>query len=231
MLGVTLSRKWQTKGERAVTHVAAVDVPLETILQTTGHSVDEQAGYSFVINRDYLVIDPGGASTDEGVRTATQLELDIIAGWRESGSRVDMPFVVASEGQRWWADLRTVSNDAARLWLAVAVPDSSFGEELRGRQHLVALIILGVLMVGVLVTILATQAQGDLVRLSILVIILAGIYLISWPTLFAADKIVGRLGESRMHVITRMLGLILAALAVQYVLNGLAGFYDSLISP
>jgi multiple antibiotic resistance protein len=38
-----------------------------------------------------------------------------------------------------------------------------------------------------------------------------------------------RLGEDFIHIITRVLGLVLAALAVQYILNGLTGFYQSLV--
>ena len=79
------------------------------------------------------------------------------------------------------------------------------------------------------ILVLATQAQGDLQSVGVLVVILVGIYLIAWPTLYAAERIVTRLGESKVQVLTRMLGLVLAALAVQYVLNGIAGFYDSLL--
>jgi len=32
-----------------------------------------------------------------------------------------------------------------------------------------------------------------------------------------------------VHIITRVLGIVLAALAVQYVLNGLTGYYYSLV--
>ncbi len=37
-----------------------------------------------------------------------------------------------------------------------------------------------------------------------------------------------RLGEGKVHIITRVLGIVLAALAVQYVLGGIAGYYGSL---
>jgi len=78
------------------------------------------------------------------------------------------------------------------------------------------------------VLVLATQANNNLNRLGVLIIILLLIYIIAWPTLYAAERMMARLGEANMHVITRMLGLVLAALAVQYVLNGIAGFYASL---
>ena len=39
-----------------------------------------------------------------------------------------------------------------------------------------------------------------------------------------------RFGEGKVRILTRVLGIVLAALAVQYVLNGLTGYYDSLIN-
>lgn len=39
-----------------------------------------------------------------------------------------------------------------------------------------------------------------------------------------------RMGEGKVHIVTRVLGIVRAALAVQLVLNGIAGYYDTLIS-
>jgi multiple antibiotic resistance protein len=36
-------------------------------------------------------------------------------------------------------------------------------------------------------------------------------------------------GECGVHIATRVMGIILAALAVQYVLNGMTGYYHLLI--
>jgi multiple antibiotic resistance protein len=47
--------------------------------------------------------------------------------------------------------------------------------------------------------------------------------------LYAAERIMTRLGEGKVRIMTRVLGIILAALAVQFVLNGIGGFYGSLI--
>ena len=41
-------------------------------------------------------------------------------------------------------------------------------------------------------------------------------------------KKLGLAGEGKVRILTRVLGIVLAALAVQFVLNGLAGFYGSL---
>ncbi|HEY1728105.1 MAG TPA: MarC family protein [Candidatus Baltobacteraceae bacterium] len=43
----------------------------------------------------------------------------------------------------------------------------------------------------------------------------------TWACMRAAAAIVGRIGSTGIHVVTRLLGIILAALAVQFVLNGL----------
>jgi len=160
-IGVTLSRKWRTKGEHGVTHVTGIDVPLEAIIGFMNHRVNARDSYSFVINRDQRVFDASSAADDEAIRTATQLELDCLNGWRENGSGVDAPFSITSKENKWWVDFRAVSNDSTRLWLAVAVPESSLAGDVRGRQHQLVLIVLGVLMVGVLLTLLGTHARPE----------------------------------------------------------------------
>jgi multiple antibiotic resistance protein len=81
------------------------------------------------------------------------------------------------------------------------------------------------------ILLLSTQVGEDWGRLLVLASIIVVIYLIAWPTLFMAERIMHRLGESVIHIITRVLGLVLAALAVQYILNGLTGFYQALVGP
>jgi len=76
------------------------------------------------------------------------------------------------------------------------------------------------------VLVLATQAGRDVRRLLALAAVLAAIYVISWPILHASDRVITRMGEGKVAIITRVLGIILAALAVQYVLNGVTGYYD-----
>jgi multiple antibiotic resistance protein len=66
-------------------------------------------------------------------------------------------------------------------------------------------------------------------RTAIIAPIVAVVYLIAWCVLYAAERIMASLGEGKMRIITRVLGIVLAALAVQFVLNGIGGFYDSLI--
>ncbi len=78
------------------------------------------------------------------------------------------------------------------------------------------------------VLLLANQAGGEIARLGILVVIIAAVYLIAWCVLYAAERIIARMGEGKVRIMTRVLGIVLAALAAQYVLNGIAGYYRSM---
>jgi multiple antibiotic resistance protein len=79
------------------------------------------------------------------------------------------------------------------------------------------------------VLLLTNQPNTDALRVGILVGIVAVVFLISWFILYAGDRIILRLGEGKVHIMTRVLGIILAALAVQFVLDGIGRFYDLLI--
>jgi multiple antibiotic resistance protein len=79
------------------------------------------------------------------------------------------------------------------------------------------------------VLLLANQAALDLSRTAILVAIIAAVFLIAWCVLYAGERIMARLGEGKVRIITRVLGIVLTALAVQYVLNGIAAYYASLV--
>ena len=78
------------------------------------------------------------------------------------------------------------------------------------------------------ILLLTNQPAADTLRLSLLAAIVGAVFLISWVVLYAADRIMTRLGEGKVRIITRVLGIVLAALAVQFVLNGIGAFYQSL---
>jgi multiple antibiotic resistance protein len=78
------------------------------------------------------------------------------------------------------------------------------------------------------VLLLTNQARGDIVRLALFAVVISAVYGISWGVLAAGDSVMARLGKGKVHIITRVLGIILAALAVQYILSGLSGFYATL---
>jgi multiple antibiotic resistance protein len=79
------------------------------------------------------------------------------------------------------------------------------------------------------VLLLANQAALDLSRTAILVAIIGAVFVIAWCVLYAGERIMARLGEGKVRIITRVLGIVLTALAVQYVLNGVATYYTSLV--
>jgi multiple antibiotic resistance protein len=54
------------------------------------------------------------------------------------------------------------------------------------------------------------------------------VFLATWLILRTAEVLMLRLGEGRIHILTRVLGIVLAALAVQFVLDGVTGYYQSL---
>jgi multiple antibiotic resistance protein len=60
-------------------------------------------------------------------------------------------------------------------------------------------------------------------------VVVALVYLIAWCVLYAGERLITRLGEGKVRILTRVLGIVLAALAVQYVLNGIAGYYHSVV--
>ena len=43
---------------------------------------------------------------------------------------------------------------------------------------------------------------------------------LSWVTLHAAERLVVRMGQTGIRVMTRIMGLLLAAIAVQFVITG-----------
>lgn len=79
------------------------------------------------------------------------------------------------------------------------------------------------------ILLLANQARANPNRIWVLALVSAAVYLISWCILYASERLIARLGEGKVRILTRVLGIVLAALAVQYVLNGIGGYYQSLL--
>jgi multiple antibiotic resistance protein len=77
------------------------------------------------------------------------------------------------------------------------------------------------------VLLLVTLAHGDGVRLVTVAVACGAALFITWLFMRGATKFQYLIGSTGIHVVTRLLGIILAALAVQFVLNGLVqtGFF------
>ncbi|HEX9446209.1 MAG TPA: MarC family protein [Candidatus Binatia bacterium] len=78
------------------------------------------------------------------------------------------------------------------------------------------------------VLLLTNQIRGDLARIAVFAAVIAAVYLLAWWILYAGERVMARLGEGKVHIITRVLGIVLAALAVQYILGGVTDYYASL---
>ena len=73
---------------------------------------------------------------------------------------------------------------------------------------------------------LAGQANGNLLLLAILVAVAALVAASCLVTFFFADRISGLLGMTGNIVLSRLLGVLLAALAVQYVVDGIRSIWS-----
>ena len=76
---------------------------------------------------------------------------------------------------------------------------------------------------GTLATVflLVNLARGNVVRYAIVFLAYAVALAITWLCMRGATKYMHRIGTTGIHVVSRLLGIILAALAVQFVINGL----------
>ncbi len=79
------------------------------------------------------------------------------------------------------------------------------------------------------ILLLTSQAGGDVQRLTAIGVAIAVVFLVSFVVLYLGARLIRLVGEGGVHIATRVMGIVLAALAVQYVLNGVAGYYKLLI--
>jgi multiple antibiotic resistance protein len=78
------------------------------------------------------------------------------------------------------------------------------------------------------ILLLTSQAGGDVKKLAAIGIAIAVVFLVSFVSLYLGARLIGLVGEGGVHIATRVMGIVLAALAVQYVLNGIAGYSNLL---
>lgn len=77
--------------------------------------------------------------------------------------------------------------------------------------------------------IIATHKAPGFFHHLYLLIPAAIIALAVWATFAAATRISGRLGKTGMNIITRVMGLIIAALAIEYIYRGLIELFPKLV--
>ena len=83
---------------------------------------------------------------------------------------------------------------------------------------------------GMIATILllTSQAGGGVQKLLAIGVAIAAVFLVAFITLYLGGRLIALVGEGGVHIATRVMGIVLAALAVQYVLNGVTGYYHLL---
>ena len=79
------------------------------------------------------------------------------------------------------------------------------------------------------ILLLTSQTAGDPRKLAAAIVAIALVFVVAFFSLYLGARMIALVGEGGVHIATRVMGIILAALAVQYVLNGMTGYYHSLI--
>lgn len=72
------------------------------------------------------------------------------------------------------------------------------------------------------VLVLVTLAAGDRTELAVVFAAYASAMAVTWICMRLSTQILRVIGTTGVHVVTRLFGILLSALAVQFVLNGLA---------
>jgi multiple antibiotic resistance protein len=79
------------------------------------------------------------------------------------------------------------------------------------------------------ILLLTSQAGGDFQKLAAIGIAIAAVFLVAFLTLYLGARLIRLVGKGGVDIATRVMGIVLAALAVQYVLNGVTGYYHLLL--
>ena len=72
------------------------------------------------------------------------------------------------------------------------------------------------------VLVLVTLAGGDRAKDAIVFAAFASAMLVTWICMRLSTRLLRVIGTTGIHVVTRLFGILLSALAVQFILNGLA---------
>lgn len=79
------------------------------------------------------------------------------------------------------------------------------------------------------ILLLTSQAGSDMQKLTAIGAAIAVVFLVSFVVLYLGGRVIALVGEGGVDIATRVMGIVLAALAVQYVLNGVTGYYHLLL--
>lgn len=168
--GVTASIAWDS-GEG--TYVAAIDVTLETVLDSIGRLPLPSAGKAFLFRPDGAVYTTGGlepAGSGDGFVSVSgdlggSLAFDAIQGWDPHGDAAEEPFRFSSGGRDWWGGFAPlIAGERDGAWIEVAVPAAGISGVVRGQWTLLALTLGLVLVLGVSLASLVVRRYGRRIR-------------------------------------------------------------------
>ena len=80
------------------------------------------------------------------------------------------------------------------------------------------------------VIVVAGATPGDVVHQAALLIPISLVALSVWISFRAGPAIARRLGKTGIHVVTRLMGLIIAAISIEMIARGLAGLFPGLVA-
>jgi multiple antibiotic resistance protein len=68
---------------------------------------------------------------------------------------------------------------------------------------------------------LMAEARGDHLQMAIVVLVLLGVLALTLALMLVATQVQRLLGVTGLHVVSRVIGVLLAALAVQFIFDGI----------
>lgn len=68
---------------------------------------------------------------------------------------------------------------------------------------------------------LVADAEADRLRFAVVILVLLGVLLLTFLLMLVATQVQRLLGVTGLHVVSRIVGVLLAALAVQFILDGI----------
>jgi multiple antibiotic resistance protein len=81
---------------------------------------------------------------------------------------------------------------------------------------------------GTIATAMNFSASGGLMQVAVTIIMFAALCVITYVLFIYGEKLVTYIGASALNVITRMMGLIIAVIGTQMVIDGLTGAFQNL---
>ena len=159
-MGITASTRWQTRGEKRVITVAAMDVLLDDLyLFLSGLHVTPASRVLLIrnngsvmaphpVNQDQITSDDAGAAFIARGSLTKGLIKDAVEVWEKIRTQTSAVAEFTSEGKTWWAGFRPLERKGSGTWIGVVIPDEDLSGNFRKRWLNVILIGAAILIAG-----------------------------------------------------------------------------------